>query len=640
MPANKDQIITFVNERYRHSRSAFSRTHQEFLALYKTYRAWRSRPLPRHRNNVVLPFAFSSVNTDVAKKLSISFPANEDSIKAVPTGPEDSPRARKLQALLNEQLIDMDVRSKAGRLITMADVYGTGFSQLGWRFEERVIKRRVQATSQRERTILENRVMYDGPELTIWDPMDIFPQPGVACLKEADWVIVKYQLHIDDVKRDKIKVTEDNEEVGQWDPAGVAELELGSHLHDVNRLGEDEALRTGGIGSLKHTRVNSEIHRGVDDKAVSILEYWGKVPDEMAPDGAIWRVITVANGHIILRDEPLPYWHGEIPFQSYAPLPDPHFIFGVSKVSIISRFQHIASRFASQKLDVLEMFADPSFYVNRMSQVDTKNLFMAPGRLFFGEGPAGEAMQAIHPDLRGMQNLYSEIEQLDNWQQRGSGITEELGGSGTSRQTAREFLGKQENLGVRMAVESLLFEDQWLIPLVNQQLQLNQQFLESDREVRTVGGHIANPYTGELLPVERETIDLEDLYGELDIRPVGASESVPRAVKQQNWLALSQVLLNNPLSAQLLNHVAFFRETLRLYQIHNADEFLQVPPTQMDALNRLEQQQQGAPATGGANAPPSPLEATDASTLPPTGGLEDRNQGLGGSGLGGPVLGQ
>jgi hypothetical protein len=82
-------------------------------------------------------------------------------------------------------------------------------------------------------------------------------------------------------------------------------------------------------------------------KPVEIAEMWGRVPTELATDGFIHRVITVANGTVLLRNRPNPFWHGRIPFLAYCPMPDPHYFHGPGKIEICEKMQFAANHLAA-----------------------------------------------------------------------------------------------------------------------------------------------------------------------------------------------------------------------------------------------------------------------------------------------------
>lgn len=618
--------------RYRYSRDTFSQFHLDCVRQYNHYRMWHSGTYQTHRNNIVVPLIFSMVWADIARKVSTSYPGNQI-IDVFGYGPEDRPAAEKNRVLLNAQLKDTRMFSKAINILANGDICGAGIAQLAWKYEEKQVTSRdqlvVPITQEAIETIrTENVVTFDGPDVRTWDPLDFFPQPGVPDPEDLDWVVVRYSLDMDTV--DMLV------EHGIFDESFQRQLQFANSMPRQDRQFESTE-------DYKDMRHNAESgfpghgHVTVDKYArvVTFHELWGRVPRELAeaatPEGeepAVWRVITIANGSMIARNRPIPYWHGRIPFYIYRPLPDPYFIFGPSKAKIIQKYQWSASRLASQKLDTLDLYGDPMFYSNRYANIERRNLITSPGRIIEGDAPANEALLPITPDLRGTQLLYNEVEWLDQQGQKASGIIEDVvsGGLSGQRQTAREFVGRQENVSIRLLLEARIHEETFLEVMVRDQIKLNQQLLDTPREVAMIGGNIHDPLSGEVLPTERVRVNAGDLFIDYDVRALGASQVLPRAIKQQNWALLSQQINANPLNFAMVNHEAFLRETFRLFEVANVDEFLTVPPKQQVAMALMNQMGM----LGNAQEPRAqgPAAAGDSTQLSPLGGLDQINATL------------
>jgi hypothetical protein len=324
-------------------------------------------------------------------------------------------------------------------------------------------------------------------------------------------------------------------------------------------------------------------------KPVELLDYWGRVPNEFALDGITWRIITIANGRKLLRSRPLPFFHGELPFLAYSPMPDPHFFHGPGKIEIGEKMQFAANRIANQKMDGIDVTIDPMWLVDRGRGIDTQNLISRAGRVIGVDGPVDDTViRPLSPDLRGLQMAYTEIQQLWGWIQQGTGMIEDtvMGmGGGSDRQTAYEFKGRQENVLTRLMLEARLAEEGFVEPLANMFRALNKQFLKVPKEVRIMGSDaVVNPITGFPLPQEPVQINLEDFYPDYRARAVGATQMLSRALKQQNLLALLQVMGSNPTAAAMVNWTGFFRQIFETLDLKNPDELLLTAPTQLNQL--------------------------------------------------------
>jgi hypothetical protein len=190
--------------------------------------------------------------------------------------------------------------------------------------------------------------------------------------------------------------------------------------------------------------------------------------------------------------------------------------------------------------------------------------------------------------------------------QQGTGIIEDVvqGGMG-QRQTAREFLGRQEAVATRLLMESRLAEKALIEPLADAFGALNKQFLSLPMEVLVLGeGAHRDPITGAPLPTStRETIDAGDLIPDYAARATGATSRLNRVTRQQNIVLLAQAMGANPVAAAAINWMNFWRQALMEFEFTNINELLAPQEQQAQQLQALTGGQQDAeqvPGTPGA----------------------------------------
>ncbi len=122
---------------------------------------------------------------------------------------------------------------------------------------------------------------------------------------------------------------------------------------------------------------------------------------------------------------------------------------------------------------------------------------------------------------------------------------------------------------------------------------MDRVWLPLPHEVRIIGSLASvNPVTGLPYPDERATVDYDDLVPDYRARAVGSTQMVGRSIRQQNWIALLQVLQANPMMAQIVNWANFARQTFDLFDFRNIDELL---VSQVPAVNALAQQSGQSP---------------------------------------------
>lgn len=596
--------LELVMSRWNHSKNNFNAHFLRTGRWYDLFRGWSSGTYQRFRNNVSLPLIFSTVWTDVARKMNISFGV-WPYVSMFGYGPEDIQAARKNELLISAQMRDAGLITKAADMFLMGDLYGTAIYRHGWKHETKNLRRREaiyapMSGTRGERTVTEKRVTFDGPNWDVIDILDFFPQPGVREIKDMDWVIHRYYMDLD--KIDQMSMDREDGSPGEFDRTAYLELKNKSLLREVER---EFNTRTNLIRSPFVETDTKKMERYA--KPVEILEMWGTVPSEMSPDGFITeRVICVANRQVVLCNTPNPYWHGEKPFGAYSPLRDPHFFHGIGKVESVEKLQYTMNRIANQKLDALDIFLDPVFAYNRQAGVDTRNLYMRSGKLVGVNGDPSAAIMPIIPNLSQIQNAYQEIGFLHNMMQHGTGITDGMQTeNGNNEQTAREFLSRQESVSVRLLLESRFAEEMWIEPLADSFVALNKQFLETPKEIRILGTNaLVDPISGVPLQPESVPIDLADLNHNYDVRARGATQTIGKAARQQNMVLLLNAVQANPFAAQMVNWSAFFRDMFATFEMGNIDELLTPSPQQQMMMQQMQAGMlPGSPAQPGMGGP-------------------------------------
>jgi len=134
-------------------------------------------------------------------------------------------------------------------------------------------------------------------------------------------------------------------------------------------------------------------------------------------------------------------------------------------------------------------------------------------------------------------------------------------------------------------MESRLAEEGFIEPLANAFRHMDQMWLSLPHETRILGSlATVNPNTG--LPYEQQSavIDYDDLQPDYRARAVGASQMMGRSVRQQNLVALLQMMSANPVLLQLVNWGNFARQAFDLFDFKNVNELL---VTKVPMVNQL-----------------------------------------------------
>ena len=576
-----EAFVNFVNEKARFSQERLGSFLRKTARWYDLYRGtYQQAGRQNFRNNITIPFIFSVIQSDVARKVQTSFGA-WPIVEFHGYSHEDSYIAKKNEVLISAQMKDCGSFEKAVDFFTSADMYGTAIARVGWKQERENARVRVRLGDGQEQVIEQTMNRFDGPDWDVIDIMDCLAQPGKRRISDMEWFVHRYYTDFDRLR--------EQAQLGIYDMAQIRQLELEGPSQEADKNYQERR-------TIYRTYGDFDMRRGERfAKPVEIMELWGRVPYELATDGYINRVITVANSKILLRNRPNPFWHGQIPFIAYSPMPDPHYFHGPGKLEICEKMQFAANRYANQKMDGLDISVDQMWLVDRTRGIDTQNLYSRAGKVIGINGPVDDSViRPLSPDLRGLELAYQEIAQLWQWIQQGTGIIEDTvqGAPASRRQTAREFQGRQENVLTRLMLETRLAEEGFVEPLANMFVALNRQFLPVPMQVPILGSDaVVNPITGYPMPQEPIDFDLEDINHNYKARAVGATQMLGKNAKQQNMLALMQIMGGNPVGAQMVNWASFLKQVFEAFDMRNFDELINQQPTQAGQAG----QEQGNP---------------------------------------------
>ena len=573
------RVIELVDSRRQHALRYNHRFYSRIPSWYNTYRmSWQGR-LSQFRNNIQLPFIFSMIQSDVARKVQTSF-GGWPIVTFAGYAPEDVGRARKNETLISAQMKDCGSLLKAIDFFLQADMYGVAVARYGWKNLTR--KNRVRVRAQvgpgQEQTQIKtyDAEHFNGPDWECVDPLDFWTQPGKKRIEDMAWVIHRYWKDLDELKRDA------NSDDPYFDPAAVKRLEQ-------QPMGASAADEFKPRQMLFRNQWDYEARQAERfAKPVEIWEMHGIVPDEFAPDGIVDRCIAIGNSRVVLKNREEPFWDAQKPFLAYNPTSDPHTFFGPGKVEIAEKMQAAANRIANQKLDAYDLTIDPQFVASSSANLNTQNLFSRSGKIILVDGAADDSnIRPLVPDMQGIQAAYQEIGQLWQFMQLGAGINDiVMGLSQNDRETARGFMGRQENVMTRLMLEARAAEEGFVEPLANAFRNLDRQFLTMPYEQKILGSvSQVNPITGLPYPQENTNIDFDDMVPDYRARAVGASQMIGKSVRQQNFVSLLQMMSSNPAMMKLVNWANFARQMFDLFDFKNVDELLvqgQIPEVNQD----------------------------------------------------------
>src|SRR3990172_4450657 len=593
------RVIELVDSRRERSIQYNQSLFGKLQGYYNAYRGvWQGR-YAQFRNNISIPFTFAMIQSDVARKVQTSFGA-WPIVSFEGYAPEDRASAKRNEVLISAQMKDCDSVMRAVDFFLQADICGSGIARWGWKHLQRMNRYRKLETVAPGLSIPvvyeEKAEMFNGPTWEVVDRLDFWQQPGKKRIDDMAWVIHRYWLDWDDMMED---AQSDNP---YFDRKAVVAL------RNFPLQGAQHSEYTARKVTLRNEYEYEARTQEKFAKPVEIWEMHGTVPSEFANDGIRHRCIAIGNARVVLKNREGPMANQTKTFAFYCPMGDPYSFDGVGKAEIAYGPQRTADRLNNQRLDAIDLLIDPQYVCSSTTNINTQNLFARAGRIIMVDGSAGEeAFRAISPDMRGVQVGGDEISRLFSMMQLGTGETEAIMGlSGGGRETARGFLGRQENALTRLSLETRIAEEGFIEPLANAFRSMDALYLPLPHQLKILGSlATTNPITGlPYQPVNVE-VDYDDLAADYRARAVGASQMMGRSVRQQNLLGLLQMMSSNPVMMQLVNWANFARQTFELFDFRNVNELL---VEQVPAVNQVAQETGMSPEQV-ANTAMQPMES-------------------------------
>jgi len=584
--ASDERTIELVDSRRQHSLRYNQGVFGRLQGYYDNYRGlWQGR-LGQFRNNITIPFTFAMIQADVARKVQTCF-GSWPIVNFEGYAPEDVPRAKRNEILISAQMKDAESVVKAADFFLQGALGGTSIARYGWRnLTAKTKVRRLEqiAPGMSVPVVHEYKAeMFNGPVWNVVDRLDFWQQPGKSRLSDMAWVIHRYWADLDDLMEDASSPTP------YFDAAAVRRLSRGSPSSASHA--EYTERRVAYRNEVDYRAREGERFA----KPVEIWEMHGLVPEEFATNGIRHRCIAIGNRSVVLKNREGPMGNRQLPFLAYSAMPDPYSFDGIGKSEIAYGPQRTADRLANQKLDALDLLIDPQIVASSGANINTQNLYSRAGRVILVDGAADESnIRALRLDMSGVQAAFAEVSNQYEFMQLGTGQNEILmGGGAASRETARGFLGRQENALNRLAMETTLAAEGFIEPLANAFRKMDQLWLPLPAQVKILGSLAqTNPITGLPYGEEQVTVDYDDLAPDYRARATAASQMAGKASRQQNLTALLQMMSANPALLQVVNWANFARQAFDLFDFKNVNELL---VSQVPQVNQLAAQTGQAP---------------------------------------------
>jgi hypothetical protein len=387
-------------------------------------------------------------------------------------------------------------------------------------------------------------------------------------------------------------------------------------------------------------RIQTEALMGIHDipkEMVELIEFWGDFPSE---NGLLRNhVMVVANRTQIIRLEPNPLPHGKIPWNMFSLIPEPNEVYGKGILEPVIELQEVANKRMNQIVDANDLIVNPMFKVRNSGVIDFENFISAPGALHLVNDP-DDIMPLVIPDHSslGFQEMGFISSQFNDI----TGSMKAFSSQGNDK-SATEIGAIAGMIDSRFTEMVKHIEQNFVLPALQCQIELNQGMMDEAVWIRVVEpGPVqkVDPMTGmprmyDQIGPAPMLISPDDIKGELDIYPVGASWVANNQQQIGNMLQATQIIAQSP-AQYVIKWNEFAKKLYQKMGVVDAYSFIKSDAEMAyeQQLMAMQAQQQVGQAPGPGNNGPTegPSRAGGVQSMAGTGGAP-----LGGGAGQGPV---
>lgn len=585
-------------DRFSYADSFRQQYERRGIENYKLYVGYRP-PLPPEkegRSNLHIPMAYEAIDT-LRGRIHQAFCRTRPYVDfvAVPSAAHLSymadpqqvqmaeEQAKLAAALVDNQLEKNNWEAVLYDYLTSLLIFPAAILSVGWRFDQKRVRRRVPRVAGLDLTPLGEvvpRIVYDLVETleTAWDDNEVtnvdfsnfWIDPRGTNIDNARFCFQREWMTRDDLENlQQVLAASQSGDVFQLDYEALGKVgDSYAHEGPWTRMAEVGISADTGSGNWP------EDHRRGD--LYEVLHYW---EDE--------RHAIIVNRAQLAFDGMNPYWrHSKKPFvfQSWEPLPNEPY--GLSAMDILRHLQEELNTTRNQRIDNVSMVLNRMWKVRRGADIDDSELVSRPHGIIRVDRME-DVEPLLMPDVTA--SSYQEERTLRQDMENALGVPGLIRGvHDQQRQTATEATIRNTSAGIRFDVKIILFDTLGLKRMAELMDLNNQQFITMPRAIKVFGADEAMSW---------KMITPDQIIGEHEYRP-GSSAVDPTTNKevrrQQLTQALAIVLQTN---LPYVDKYELVKAWLETFDIRNVERLLIPKDVLLQQLMAVQQMQgQSRPA--------------------------------------------
>jgi len=578
----RECVVSFM-QRSKEFRTLYEYVWMRMYSEYLNSRGTKANIL--QRANLRLPYAWTIVETFTPQIID-AFLSQPPYIKANPRKVSDYSLQQALSSMADSitdhftyQMDQMGFNTNMISFVKNLLIYGTGIAKVGWSKKEKLVPVREKVNLGEVDYMNKSNeyvTLYEGPVFENIDILDFFPDPGAT--KPGDIQSMRGCVHRVYRTITELKALEKNGDSGIYINLDKLDQDIDDYGYDAWNRGPTP--NPSWPQAYKAYAANQ--YPGIKLKGkVECWEYWG----DYEVDGEVrQKVITVANGNIVIRCDDNPFDYAPKPFIGCVDQPVPGEFYGTGELEPLYSLFKEASALRNARLDQANQAVNRMFIVDRNSGINVRNLYSRTSGIVLANDVNGIRAMEV-PEVPN--SSYREIQQIDYEIQNASSMINASQAVSSLGQafgnTARGVSFMQGSLNSRIGMKVKLIECMVMREFGKRLASLNRQFLDPDLWVK-INGNVTNPF---------EMFSAEDFYNSWEFTSVGAIERLNREQRQTMFNTqiipfLQFVEKSNPgtINMQELTKT-FFKE----FDIQNPLSYINPPEAQQQIQTQQMQQQ-------------------------------------------------
>jgi hypothetical protein len=558
----------------------------KWLIMYRLYRGETLNEVTYGRLQLHSPEPYKIVETLHPKLMRTLF-GSDKWFKLYGEQAEHDANAIAQEALCRNQLREMQFHGTASTFIRNGLIYGTAVQKTWWKQEKKHMRYRHAtrkphptipgATVADVKDVNQEELVYDANCTQEVEIFDFLTSPSANSVDEAEWCMDRT------IWPDfKIKAMA---EAGHWLNCEALEDYQGDHDSTFGDEFKERKSYAYGIFDPREAGVSPHIPH------YQVLDWWG--PLVIKDEGGNYttrecNVVMVGpeGPQIIVRVTENPFWHGKKPYQVWKPVDLRNEFYGIGAIEMIARLSREKDVKRQLLMAASQLEANPAWAVSDQANIPPGQFMLHPGSIF-RVPDVNNSIAPLHVPqvsdsaLKAENVLTVDIRETAGTNSPSMGAQDPFGTTKTATQHTSEI--DMTNLRIADMVSN--YENQVVVPMLNQMTWNNQQFMSYARVIRDIG------------PVgvgfrDRWTINPEDLIGKFLVQPLSSYKLLTKQTLVQQ---LTNLLDRAPVINQQYGPTAVNQPKLLAYileqgfDIRNADEFVTIPESESSLLTPIQE---------------------------------------------------